>query len=202
MTDYLGYNVLERLRNARDEADDAMPRLGSGFDPGLGVSTHNSDDRAPKMVRQYSWTSTSRADIQALRTWLEARKGKVVPFWISSWRRDLQLALPVGASDASITIENHGYTRYLYGETNARRHVALFPFSGGIAYRRITDTRENGDTEVLTLDSATGLVLPVTALVSHLLFCRLDADSVTIRYLTDDKAECQFPYVELPEETP
>jgi hypothetical protein len=203
MTTYLSYDVLDQRTNAREASNDSLPRLISVLDPGIGKAHRFARDRAPKAPHQYQWTCKTRAEIQALKTWFAARRGVVVPFWVPTWRRDMELALPVAALDTGITIENHGYTKLMYDPTNARKRIAFFvPATGALIYRQVTDWHLVGATEVLTLDAAVGISLPLRALISFLTFCRLSSDDLKISYLSDSIAECSFSYVEIPEETP
>ena len=179
-----------------------LHRLTDLNDTGVGRIESMTWDRASKTGRTFLWTCANRAEVQVLKTFLGTRQGRLVPFWIPTWRRDLRLALPIASGDAGLTVENHGYTRFLFGETQARRHVALVSPMGATTLREILETRDEGSTEVLTLDAAAGSAFATQALVCFLVFCRLDTDTPRISYLTDSVAECALPYVELPEETP
>jgi len=199
---YLGLDVLAAESNTREPIQDAMPRLLSCFDPEIGKPNIVARDRAPKMTRTYLWTCRDRAEIQALRDWLGIRRGRAVPFWTPTWRRDLRLVLPVAAADDGITIENHGYGAMQFGNTSARHHICLVSNFGALTIRRVTACSSQGAQERLTLDSQVGAAFPASSLVCFLLYCRLDTDAPQIVYHTDSIAECSLPYVEIPEECP
>lgn len=199
-TTYLGFDVLVTSQNAREESVDTFQRSTITFDPGVGSQEVTVCDEAPKVSRSYLWTSIGKAAIIAMRSWLEARKGQKTPFWISTWRRDFILATDVGANDTSIVIKAIGYTHTAY-QHKARRHLVFF-LPSGLMLRGITNAIETGATETLTLSAAPGVVIPKETLVSYLLLCRLSTDEPEIIHLTDAKAECTLPYLEVPEEAP
>jgi hypothetical protein len=135
-----------------------------------------------------------------MESFLDAHRGRAVPFWLPSRRRDLLLAQPVGASDPGIVTRAMGYTRLLY-PSKARRHLAFLNGSSWI-YRSITAAVEGATTETLTLSSPLGVSLPSATLVSQLLLCRLASDEAEIIYLTESVAEARISCLEIPQEAP
>ena len=200
MTPYLGFDVLEISPNARDPREDALLRSVAGFDPGLGRSAARPRGTAPQGRRPLLWTCANRAEIVALQAFMAARKGRLVPFWMPSRRQDLLLNQPVAAADSGIVIRASGYTRFMY-PAPARRHLA-FLAGGSWVIRSVTSATGGSTTESLQLSSPLGVNLPVSALVCHLLFCRLAADEVELVYLTDSIVEAQLDYLEIPQEAP
>lgn len=201
MTTYLGIDVLERQHNAVEEPSDTLGREYRTLDPGVGKRFADAADDAGATGRTFLWTCPNRAEIVALKTWLRARKGRTFPFWMPSWRRDLILASTVQSVDTVITIQNSGYTRYLWANP-ARRDVAFILGPSQILYRRITAVAEQGLTETLTLSSSLGVQIPTSTLVSFLAVCRLDTDEPELVYHTDSIAEARLPFIEIPMETP
>lgn len=202
MTTYLSLDVLELQSNARDEPSDGISRSLAIFDPGPGPMDVNARDDASQVSHQYQWTCWTRAMIRTMEDWLLARRGRAIPFWIPSWRQDLELVQDVGAVDSQITIRWIGYSVFYYGTTNVRRHL-MFWTPGARYYRKITSAVDNGDgTETLGISSALGVTFGKATPLSFLLYCRLDSDEVEISYANDSVAECTLPYVEIPEEAP
>ena len=205
MTTYLGLDVLETIHNARESEVDTIPASLSVFDPGPGKVAIQARETAARYGRRFQWTCATRAQIAALKAFLETRCGKAVPFWVPTWRQDMSLALEAGSLGNGLTIEPEGYTKFIFESdlTNGRRHLMLKRWdNGSIIYRKITNAVDNGTSEVLTLDSVLGVTFPVGSLVSFLTLCRLDTDEVEISYLTDSIAECSLPFVAIPENAP
>lgn len=200
MTSYLGFDVLEISPNARDPREDAFLRSVATFDPVLGRSVTRSRDAAPQGRRPLLWTCANRAEIVAFQAFLAARKGRLVPFWMPSRRQDLLLNQSVAAADPGIVIRATGYTRFMF-PVPGRRHLA-FLAGGSWVIRSVDSSAEGGASESLQLSSPLGVSLPSSALVCHLLYCRLAADEVELIYHTDSIAEAQIDYLEIPREAP
>lgn len=201
MSTYLDIEVLERRENAREARQESFHRLLSTLDPGLGPRSVRARDAAPAVDRPYLWTCRNRAEIRAFQAWLAVRRGRLVPLWVPTWRRDLLLVQGVGASDPGISIQPCGYTQYAFLQ-KARQHVSFFLPDGSLACRRVLQAQDNGASETLTLASALGQAAPVGTLVCFLTYCRLASDDVELTYITDSIAEAQLHFVEIPEEAP
>ena len=200
MTSYLGFDVLERRPNMREAVTDVSPRSLAIHDPGLGAREVQARDLAPAFQRSHLWTAQGLQAIADLRTWLAARKGRAVPFWVSTLRQDLILAAPANAADAALTIEAIGYARFAYPH-KARRHLALH-LPGATLYRQVATATEGGATEALALTSALGTSVPLGTLVSYLVLCRLDSDEIELVWHTDQLVEASIAFREIPEEVP
>lgn len=201
MTTYLGIDVLERRPNAREESPESFARSVATLDPGMGKRSVRARDAAPSIDRAFLWTCNGKAEIRALKEWFAARKGQLVPLWLSTGRQDLRLAQPAGAPDASLLIQPCGYTRYAFPQ-HARRHLALRFADGTTVYRQVLTALDNGTSETLALSGTLGKALASDAWVSYLVYCRLASDSLDLAYLTDSIAEATLHFVEIPQEAP
>ncbi len=200
MTSYLGFDVLERRPNMREAVTDVSPRSLAIHDPGLGAREVQARDLAPAFQRSHLWTAQGLQAIADLRTWLAARRGRVVPFWVSTLRQDLILAAPANAADAALTIEASGYASFAYPH-KARRHLAIH-LPGVTLYRQVATATASAATESLALTSALGTSVPLGTLVSYLVLCRLDADDIELVWHTDQLVEAALTFREIPEEAP
>lgn len=200
-TTYLGYDVLEAPQNAREDQTDGMSRSVAMFDPGIGKRSGEARDSHPAVQRPYLWTCRSHAEIAEMKAWGLRRKGRAVPFWAPTWRRDLILHADVGAIDTGIAIESMRYSEMLF-PAKARRHLAFWTPSRTLIYRAVTASVNNGTTETLTLSASLGVLFPKAGLLSFLVLARLSADEVEIQYHTDSLAEASIPFVEVPQEAP
>jgi len=200
MTSYLGFDVLERRPNMREAPTDVSPRGLAIHDPGLGARDVKPKDSAPAFQRTHLWTAQGLQAIADLRAWLAARKGRVVPFWVSTLRQDLILAAPGSAADTTLTIEACGYAIFAYPH-KARRHLALH-LPNTTLYRQVLTATDGGATETLGLDAPLGVALPLGTLVSNLVLCRLDSDEIELVWHTDQLVETLLAFREVPEEVP
>lgn len=198
---YLGIEVLERRANAREVQPDISRRSISAIDPGIGLRAVSGRDAAPAMDRPFLWTCGSKAEVQALKIWFAARKGRLTPFWLPTGRQDLLLAQPTGPSDLGLSVSACGYTRHAYPQ-RARRHLAISLPSGTTAYRQVTAAQEVGPMETLTLSASLGEALNVGSWLSYLVLCRLASDDLDLQWITNEVAEAQLRFVEVPQEAP
>jgi len=201
MTLYLGYDLLEAPSDAREDPQERMSRSIATFDPRVGRRRAQSRNAAPPQQRSYLWTCQDRAAIASLKAWLLRRKGRLIPFWVPTWRRDVVLHAGVSSTDTAIVIEAMNYTEMMF-PSKARRHLAFWAPSGALICRAVTAASNNGSTETLSLSSSLGTSFPKEGLVSFLALSRLDSDDVEITYHTDAVAEARLAFVELPQEAP
>lgn len=204
MTDYLGFYVLEVEPNWRDGREDSYRREWFRLDPGTGKVRLEDNAGVPIPVYGFSWFMADRSAIAAFRTFVAARKGAAVPFWLPTWRQDLQLYSNAASIDTTLSIVNIGFTKHIWPNP-ARRFLAFILPDGTKIYRRITASADpgNGLYETITIDSAPGVALPAsTTLLSFLTLCRMAEDEVTIVWQSSNAAEAELSIVELPEEVP
>lgn len=153
------------------------------------------------LLKSWHWTLGSRAEIVALRRWLAARAGRLVPFWSATQAVDMEVTAPIGASDSAITIRNIGYARFLNGRAD-RRHLVIETLAGVRYYRAITASSEiDAASESLSIDSTLGMTLQPADIksVRFLHLVRLDSDSVEIEWHTSEVAECSTMLRSLPQ---
>ena len=200
-TTYLGFDVLEMRPNATEAPSDSLSRRYTIMDPGTGPRYAAASDDAGTVGRSFLWTCTTKAEIAALKAWLDTRKGQAVPFWMPTWRADLLLASTIQAVDTAISVQPTGYTQFLWPYPS-RRHVAIQPSGSVRYYRRITGATDLGTSETLNLSASLGVQVSTAALVSFLTLCRLATDEPELTYLTDSVAEARLPFIEIPAEVP
>lgn len=156
----------------------------------------------PSIVRSFVWTAFSRAEIGVLRSFLAARKGRAVPVWVSTDNADLTLAQNAVAGSTTVAVNKVGYSTFVFGTGNGRRHLAVRT-GDALQCVKVIACRDNLDgTETLTLDAPLSAALVAGQVLSYLVLCRLEADTVRIAYSTPTVAEASLNLVELPKETP
>ena len=203
---YLGFDVLEVNYNRLGPFEERLRRKFVLLSSRTGRRIADEQAPAPAAMRPFTWTALGRAEITAMRAFLEARRGRAVPFWLPSFQWDLALAQDIGQSQSGATIRWVRYKQQMWGTTGARRHLALWTLgSSAMDYCRISAATDPGNyqTETLTLDPvAARTYARDKTVLSFLKFCRLDEDRTEVSYLAAHIAEATIRTVELPLEAP
>ncbi len=196
-----GYEVLELEPNRRDTPTVAQRRAFRRFDPRLGAVHVLDVPGIGTAERSFSLMFEGRTELQAARDFLDARAGRLVPFWMPTWNRDFVLTGDLASNAPAMVVKARGYTAKEY-PFPARKYVAFLHPSGTKIYRKITSASASTTTETLTLDSAPGVAVPAGTMVSFLVLCRLADDAVSIKWRQTKLAEMDVDLVEVPREAP
>ena len=193
---YQGLDVLTQPPNATEDGEDAFECDMETVDVGKGPwAVYGHTDCGVPVSRSYRWLLKSRQEIANFLAFLEARRGRHVPFWMSSWSMDLELLQALGSADTTLLVKAIAYTQIL--KHHANRSDLVFYFQDGSApvFKHITGSVDPGNgTEVIALDSSFGRILAPTDFkaISFLTFGRLEGDSIEISWHSDSIAEVSF----------
>jgi hypothetical protein len=204
LTQYQGYDVLEVMPNWARDLNRTYKRSLVTLDPKIGPMQVDDKGGSAVVQQQFPWFLKDHPSVTTLRAFILKRFGQLVPFWTPTWDQDLVLASDVGSTDTSIVIQSVYYTRFFF-PIKSRRYIAFIPQNGGPnVYRKITAAQDNGNgTETLTLDSATGVAFPKgSTMVSFLTLSRLASDDAEIDWMTNDVAQAELTFQEVPREVP
>jgi hypothetical protein len=134
---YLGIDVLDgAVHNLRDPISESFGRLGTLLENPTGRRAFDDHAGIAVPVRNFTWSATTRASCNALRAFLDARLGRLVPFWVPTYRWDLQLSQDVAATSANLFLEQAGYEQFL-SLYSARHYLAVYPPGGTLQIRKI-----------------------------------------------------------------
>ena len=203
---YEGFEVLELNYDRVGAVEERLSRKFVLLDPKTGKRVAYEHSPSPAAVRPFTWTAIGRDEITTMRTFIDARIGRAVPFWLPSFQWDLSLSedLLEGASTVSLIWVR--YTQQMWGTTGARRHIALWTLNiGNMDYYNVTDANDPLDyiTESLSINPVAVQTYDMdTTVISFLKLCRLDSDRVTIEYLSGNVAQATIRVRELPLESP
>lgn len=200
---YLGFDVLAVRSNLREAIAESFGRRGSLIESPVGARDFDDHAGLPLPERSFLWTCVDRVACVQLRTFLDARKGRLVPFWTPTYCRDLQLVADAAAG-VTLTIRRAGYYDYLFSTGPARQYVAIFPGGGEPLLRKVTAaTPLSSTTEQITLDATTGMtLLAARTSIAFLVLCRLADDFTEIEWHSISTCDAQLRFVELPREVP
>jgi hypothetical protein len=199
---YQGFDVLEIEPSAVVDREFAHSRSMARLDSRTG-KLRATDRSGVAVVRPggFVWLMEGRTEIQVYRDFIAARKGALVPVWVPTWNRDLEMDADLTGLNVNLSISKIGYTKFMF-PTVARRHVAFLLADGTKYYRKITGASEGPNNEVLTLDSSISVLIPKGTMVSFLTLCRLAVDDPELTWHNRDVAEAVLDFVELPKEVP
>lgn len=206
MPSYQGFDVLELNYNRIGRIEERVRRKFVLLDSVTGSRQTDEQSPAPAPTRPFSWLAFGREEIATMRSFLEDRKGRAVPFWLPSFQWDLSLNQDLDQAETNLQIRWVRYASLMFGTLGARRHIALWDLGvGSFEYYEVTAASDPGDgiTEALTISPAAARDYQATrTVISFLKLCRLEDDSVEIRYPSGDVAEATIDVRELPLEAP
>jgi len=209
MTQYLGLDLLDIAPSWNTPPADAPQARVEVVESPFGARFYDFRDKAPRWNRKVLWHLFGQADAKVLREFLNARKGRTVPFWLPSWEADLTVSYNLGATVTGCRIHKIGYADSVFPMGNMRRHVQIasdytsyvLPPLAPYYYRKITGSSSfDADEDVLFWSG--GVTAGRRPLISFLRLCRLADDVQRIEWTATGFAACALEAVELPEEAP
>lgn len=200
MTQAYGYDVLEVEPNWEKPTQKAR-RILSVNDNKMGTIVVADRGGVSFQDGSFRWFLDGRDQIQQFRDFFDRRAGRLVPFWVPTWREDLTIAQAAGAASTGIVVNDASYTARMFPD-RARRYLAIQNPAGGWIYRKVTSSSQGTGTETLGLDSTLGVAIPAGTPVSFLVLSRVADDSAAIDWTSQTFAESSMKFSELPKEVP
>lgn len=185
-TTYRGYPVLEQRPETSEDLPVTFNRQLDFVDVGTGPVAVFDYPQRPFRGAAMRWQAHGREENAALRSLLYGLRGRMGTLWLPTWHSDLRLLASVTAIATSITVEWSGYT--VFGRLQAGwRDIRIELYGGTVLYRRITSAAEAGDTELLGLDAALGVVVAPSQVraISFMALSALESDTVELQHETD-----------------
>jgi hypothetical protein len=197
---YHGYQLFPFRMNWATDPSETINRSMTVLDNQTGLHTVRSHTDQPIQSFEMLLTLIGRDEISEFRSFLKILKGRQTPFWVPTWQADL---IPTAAwGGNNVYVEQFGYIQTLYPYA-ARQHIAIVNHDGTIYPRHIFSYQIVGDLDRLYIEPSMGLTIyPNQCLVSFLLFARLDADTVQMKWLSNELVEVRLAFTELPNEVP
>lgn len=202
-TVYAGFDVLDNIAQDRGEpVPEATERAIYLLDGGVGLTTADAPGIARAMPVM-TWKAFSRTEAAALRTFLDARKGRAVPFWYPSGQYDLSLTAAAVAGAVNLIVAECRFTSEVFSAGPGRRRIAIVA-NGVTIYRKLTNSVDNGNgTETITVDAGIPSNLSVAGTrISSLRLYRLENDRVPLEWFSSSICEARVPLRELTKEVP
>ena len=205
MAQWQGFDILETEPNRLGPLEDNVERDFVLLDSRTGKRWADELTAAPAMMRPFVWTAFSRAQAQEMREFLDARKGRAIPFWLPSWQQDLGLRTDAIQAQTILELEWVRYTQLMFPDSAARRHLRVFGLGEAPSYHYIDDAEDPGDwiEESITITPGAPRDLPAaTTTLSFLRLCRLEDDEVEVAWESRAVAHAILRVREIPNEAP
>lgn len=204
---YQGFELLTKKHSRNEPTDDPIEREFDLLDGKLGATASYTPSVGPDRVQAFHWICRSRADVTALKSFMDRRRGRAIPFWVPSFQRDFILGADFVAADDTVYFSGAGgdialdrfYFESMFAASGARRHLQFRTPAGVTVERKVIATP---DYTTVQLDAALGIDVGPATLVSFLRLCRLDDDEVDILWHGNKAAEATLHFRELPDEAP
>lgn len=191
---YRSQPVLTQAPNWTEDVEQGFARKLANFDPGTGPAFWDEEGGGAIMAQSHRWLMDGRAQINAFRRWLYARRGRLSSFWLPTFAQDFKVVAGIGSTASTIDVEHCGYTDTI-GQDIGRRDIRI-ELHGGTSYmRRITGCSEVSNTvERISIDSTLGAAVAPGDIrsVSYLDLVRLEADAAEIAWIRWDLAESRL----------
>lgn len=176
------------------DIDAQWQRFIARIDAGTGPVFAEDTAGAPHLMQQHAWLLDGRSQIDALRRWLYARRGRLVAFWMPSFALDFEVVASIDSAATTIDVAHCAYTRSI-AQAVGRRDIRIELASGAVHYRRISNSVEVSATvERLTIDSALGVTVAPADVraISYLSPVRLESDAAEIAWTGTQIAEARL----------
>lgn len=157
---------------------DLLQEFGLGYAANRYVSGENQLGLKTAVIR------TSRADLWDTITFFDSKQGRLQPFLIPTWSKDLIPTAAIDSEDTVIPIKDVAYeTNYLPNDDIGRFVYIQFPDKSYVI-RYIADADDG--TPSITLGETIGTSVAAADLskmiISYLIHCRFDQDELVIEY--------------------
>ena len=178
LTEYLDRPVFDRGVDVDEAADDSVHSLAEILAVGESPTSFGAATTAD-YGRQLAITRTDTGEWQWLKKFLWAVRGRWKAWWFPTYRRDLEPASDVSAGGTTLDVDAEHGDFWAWWSTH-RQHVAVYQ-GDSVYYVEITAAVLGSGVITLTLAGDLPDDGPVD-MVSWLDLCRLESDSVTVRW--------------------
>lgn len=189
-----GFEVIDRRPNWAAPIGITFEYEADEIDYLSGISLRAPSREYPSSMFRMRYMINGRADMSAFRAMLGRLAGRHTPAWVNIHSSDFSVIGTVvsGGTGASFA-DNHSDL------INPARHPVAVAFrtrSNGTVVNRLSSLTVNGD----QIDAQFTAAFPVQIHQSDLIMasfcplCRLAADRVSIRWLTNELAECELAF--------
>ena len=183
---YLSAVVLDDQPDEVDNLSHTYQRIMTVLDNKFGLPAMTDTGGAGFDLRQFTWFLNGRQAHAAWRSKMYALAGQLTPLWVPTFFHDLVMASPMAAADTYMSVALCGYTACGGSSLAGRQDIRIELTDGTHMYRRITASGVVGNTEQLAMAPLGRDLGPLDVTrISFMSFCRLSADAVAVKHITD-----------------
>ncbi len=187
LTPYDGYPVWDFAPNEIEPIEFTWGRNADEMDNDVALPVRVDLTDLAYTTQSFRWFLRGREQHADFLDLLHFLKGRLTPFWISTYARDIHLLDPVANGSANLTAKPMGYVR-MGGPVEGKDHIEIKLRNGTVYRRQITACDDSiAGEETYTLDSSisVGFEPADVSRISFLRLARLDQDSIEIAHPTD-----------------
>ena len=193
-TTYNGLTVCPFQPSWNGDQQEDIINAWTRLDRETGIIEYEVTAEEPEYSRTANFLISGRANIDIFIRFIHAMAGMLTPFYISANERGVELAASASAGAEEISIKNIGYTNDLFG-ANSRSVLYFQKTNGSIFYREIEGSSEDGENEILTLDSSLPSDISAATLNRLTWFekVRFASDDIQLKWIAHDCFETSIP---------
>lgn len=152
----------------------------------FGARAIDDNVGSPIEIKSFRWAFGDRALFSTWKAMIQSRAGRLKPIWVPSWHRDVEIVVPVGDLDTTLTIKDIGYRTFYQNQAGRNAFQILLKDNTRVYVGLVTSSAAGvpGE-EILTLDTAVGTAIPILsdiAKVSFMGLYRMEADLFEIAW--------------------
>lgn len=182
---YRGYPVLIRQPEYNTDPTQGYLDLLDKLENAFGESFYDKKTDTPYTLQGWTWRSFGREEIDELKKFLYARRGKVRAIWVPTYAEDLLLTTNLASNGTTLEVEHAGLVQFVADGAINRRDIRIELSNGQVFYRRVSDFTPVDDyRESFSIDAELGtLVTPdMVVNISWMHLVRLDSDTVELSW--------------------
>lgn len=184
---YLGYPVLEgQQHNWLESMQMTIDHKMQEYDYLIGKKYWEFENNTPTGSYELAIPLTGRDQINAFKSWLHARAGRLTPFWMPLPDHAFFVTQPIAANGNAIFVKNLGFTD-MGGPQQGRRDIRIELMNGTTIYTRITSSTVIDQTteRLLVADQFVSTIDPASIRkLTFMTLSRVDADKVDFAWIT------------------
>lgn len=200
-TTFKGIELVLEEPNRIDDLDKTLVTNLVRLDYSVGVFNADIQMLAPRVKWVFSWLLDGRPAIKAFKDWEANKRGKLKPFWVPTWRKDL---LVVGKCTSDyMPVANIAYDK-MYGMNPSRKHLIFFKQDGSYLIKTITSVTTDDVMQYIHVTPSWDADYYASdfKLISFLSLYRIDTDLIEYQWETPTVVTVKTPLIEVPLEVP
>jgi len=188
---YEGREVFLTKPNWRETPRFTFAQERDEFDPGQGISSFLAPHKADQLQLQLTYSAFTSAQADELISFFLRQRGRRNSFWMPTWSRDILPSAAAMPAANQFQIDGGDFWQVYADSPVYRRMIAFWP-DGSHQINRVTEIAGSTNSFASFADNWVNSITPGTRIM-WLPLWRFESDTLDVQWLTDSKAEMQFP---------